>query len=258
MFWKVRIAAVFQTAFPLCNKKLDVWSSSWCHISWAPDWSPHNLQPSVEEMTEWRRCAWLHLSLVPLAGRCKHAELHLLLLSSQRGRPHRGHHVHHRHPHQLQVWGQARWSRVKEAVVTVLACLCPPRTTYVNSNDEVVSHPVRIAVHYFKGWFLIDMVAAIPFDLLIYRNGEEVRHSKRKEASDESSSVVFARYGFSKSSKIWVRNIPKQKHQQEKWARNLNQCDKFQCGIRNRKIIGNPNRKGEFQLIQIENIEYLW
>uniref|UniRef100_A0A3B4XXX2 Voltage-gated inwardly rectifying potassium channel KCNH2 n=1 Tax=Seriola lalandi dorsalis TaxID=1841481 RepID=A0A3B4XXX2_SERLL len=46
-------------------------------------------------------------------------------------------------------------------------------TTYVNTNDEVVSHPVRIAVHYFKGWFLIDMVAAIPFDLLIYRNGEE-------------------------------------------------------------------------------------
>ncbi|ROI48990.1 Potassium voltage-gated channel subfamily H member 2 [Anabarilius grahami] len=48
------------------------------------------------------------------------------------------------------------------------------RTTYVNANDEVVSHPLRIAVHYFKGWFLIDMVAAIPFDLLIYRTGEEV------------------------------------------------------------------------------------
>ncbi|KAG7256571.1 hypothetical protein CRUP_012677 [Coryphaenoides rupestris] len=47
------------------------------------------------------------------------------------------------------------------------------RTTYVNSNDEVVSHSARIAVHYFKGWFLIDMVAAIPFDLLIYRSGEE-------------------------------------------------------------------------------------
>lgn len=44
----------------------------------------------------------------------------------------------------------------------------------MNTNDEVVSHPVRIAVHYFKGWFLIDMVAAIPFDLLIYRSGEEV------------------------------------------------------------------------------------
>ncbi|XP_062872365.1 potassium voltage-gated channel subfamily H member 2a [Trichomycterus rosablanca] len=47
------------------------------------------------------------------------------------------------------------------------------RTTYVNANDEVVSHPARIAVHYFKGWFLIDLVAAIPFDLLIYRSGEE-------------------------------------------------------------------------------------
>ncbi|XP_016424664.1 potassium voltage-gated channel subfamily H member 2-like [Sinocyclocheilus rhinocerous] len=48
------------------------------------------------------------------------------------------------------------------------------RTTYVNTNDEVVSHPLRIAVHYFKGWFLIDMVAAIPFDLLIDRTGEEM------------------------------------------------------------------------------------
>uniref|UniRef100_A0A8C2JBB2 Voltage-gated inwardly rectifying potassium channel KCNH2 n=2 Tax=Cyprininae TaxID=2743694 RepID=A0A8C2JBB2_CYPCA len=48
------------------------------------------------------------------------------------------------------------------------------RTTYVNANDEVVSHPLRIAVHYFKGWFLIDMVAAIPFDLLIDRTGEEM------------------------------------------------------------------------------------
>ena len=47
------------------------------------------------------------------------------------------------------------------------------RTTYVNTNDEVVSHPRHIAVHYFKGWFLIDMVAAIPFDLLIFRTGSD-------------------------------------------------------------------------------------
>ncbi|ESO87949.1 hypothetical protein LOTGIDRAFT_126829 [Lottia gigantea] len=42
------------------------------------------------------------------------------------------------------------------------------RTTYINKNDEVVSHPGKIAVHYFKGWFLIDVVAAIPFDLLLF------------------------------------------------------------------------------------------
>ncbi|XP_042560261.1 potassium voltage-gated channel subfamily H member 7-like, partial [Clupea harengus] len=47
------------------------------------------------------------------------------------------------------------------------------RTTYVNANEEVVSHPAKIAVHYFKGWFLIDMVAAIPFDLLIFGSGSE-------------------------------------------------------------------------------------
>ncbi|KAF8561713.1 hypothetical protein P879_06605 [Paragonimus westermani] len=40
------------------------------------------------------------------------------------------------------------------------------RTTYVNKSDELVSHPGRIAIHYFKGWLLIDVVAAIPFDLL--------------------------------------------------------------------------------------------
>lgn len=50
------------------------------------------------------------------------------------------------------------------------------RTTYVDRNDEVVTQPRRIAVHYLKGWFLIDLVAAIPFDLLVFRSGsDEVR-----------------------------------------------------------------------------------
>jgi len=47
------------------------------------------------------------------------------------------------------------------------------RTTYVNANDEVVSNPGRIAVHYFRGWFIIDLVAAIPFDLLLYVFGTQ-------------------------------------------------------------------------------------
>ena len=41
------------------------------------------------------------------------------------------------------------------------------RTTYVNKNDEIVSDAGKIALHYFKGWFLIDVVAAIPFDLML-------------------------------------------------------------------------------------------
>ena len=41
------------------------------------------------------------------------------------------------------------------------------RTTFVDSHDEVVSNPCRIAVHYVKTWFAVDFVAAIPFELLI-------------------------------------------------------------------------------------------
>ncbi|KAJ8251042.1 hypothetical protein GJAV_G00216600 [Gymnothorax javanicus] len=58
-------------------------------------------------------------------------------------------------------------------VMFIVDILINFRTTYVNSNDEVVSHPARIAQHYFKGWFLIDIVAAIPFDLLIFRSGSD-------------------------------------------------------------------------------------
>uniref|UniRef100_A0A7N5ZYH0 Voltage-gated potassium channel subunit Kv11.1 n=1 Tax=Anabas testudineus TaxID=64144 RepID=A0A7N5ZYH0_ANATE len=58
-------------------------------------------------------------------------------------------------------------------VMFIVDILINFRTTYVNHNDEVVSHPGRIAQHYFKGWFLIDIVAAIPFDLLIFRSNSE-------------------------------------------------------------------------------------
>lgn len=35
-------------------------------------------------------------------------------------------------------------------------------------GDEVESDPAKIAMHYLRGWFLIDLVAAIPFDLLLF------------------------------------------------------------------------------------------
>ncbi|KAI3365278.1 hypothetical protein L3Q82_010374, partial [Scortum barcoo] len=47
------------------------------------------------------------------------------------------------------------------------------RTTYVDQNDEVVTQPSQIAKHYLKGWFPIDLFAAIPFDLLIFRSGSD-------------------------------------------------------------------------------------
>ena len=44
------------------------------------------------------------------------------------------------------------------------------RTTYLH-NGEVVTDPQKIAINYVKGWFLIDAVAAIPFDLLLFGTG---------------------------------------------------------------------------------------
>ncbi|XP_048510796.1 potassium voltage-gated channel subfamily H member 8 isoform X2 [Athalia rosae] len=54
------------------------------------------------------------------------------------------------------------------------------RTTYVSRKGEVVSNSKSIALNYLKGWFLVDLVAALPFDLLyasdVY-SGEESGHS---------------------------------------------------------------------------------
>uniref|UniRef100_T1IPH5 Cyclic nucleotide-binding domain-containing protein n=1 Tax=Strigamia maritima TaxID=126957 RepID=T1IPH5_STRMM len=40
------------------------------------------------------------------------------------------------------------------------------RTTFVSRKGEVVSNPKSIAIHYTKGWFIVDLLAALPFDLL--------------------------------------------------------------------------------------------
>lgn len=57
-------------------------------------------------------------------------------------------------------------------VMFIIDILINFRTTYVNGNDEVVSHPGKVAVHYLRGWFIIDLVAAIPFDLLLVGSNE--------------------------------------------------------------------------------------
>lgn len=44
------------------------------------------------------------------------------------------------------------------------------RTTYLQ-NGEVVMEQKKIAINYVKGWFVIDTIAAIPFDLLLFGSG---------------------------------------------------------------------------------------
>ncbi|KAM0732719.1 Voltage-gated delayed rectifier potassium channel KCNH8 [Formica fusca] len=54
------------------------------------------------------------------------------------------------------------------------------RTTYVSRKGEVVSNSKSIAVNYVKGWFFVDLVAALPFDFLyasdVYTS-EDTAHS---------------------------------------------------------------------------------
>lgn len=40
------------------------------------------------------------------------------------------------------------------------------RTTFVSSKGEVVSDSKLIAINYLKGWFVVDLLAALPFDHL--------------------------------------------------------------------------------------------
>ncbi|PIK40662.1 putative potassium voltage-gated channel subfamily H member 3, partial [Apostichopus japonicus] len=39
------------------------------------------------------------------------------------------------------------------------------RTTFCSKSGQVVYEPRSIALHYLQSWFLIDLPAAIPFDL---------------------------------------------------------------------------------------------
>lgn len=40
------------------------------------------------------------------------------------------------------------------------------RTTYVSRKGEVVSDWRSIALNYLRGWFVVDLLAALPFDHL--------------------------------------------------------------------------------------------
>lgn len=40
------------------------------------------------------------------------------------------------------------------------------RTTYVSTSSQVIFDAQQICIHYMTTWLIIDLVAALPFDLL--------------------------------------------------------------------------------------------
>ncbi|ELU07688.1 hypothetical protein CAPTEDRAFT_168526 [Capitella teleta] len=64
---------------------------------------------------------------------------------------------------------QERASIVSDVIVEILFSIdiiLNFRTTYVSKSGQVMYDPKLIALNYFRGWFLLDLLAAIPFDLL--------------------------------------------------------------------------------------------
>ena len=44
------------------------------------------------------------------------------------------------------------------------------RTTYIQSSSDVLEkNPKKLAIHYLKTWFIIDLLAAIPFDWIMHQ-----------------------------------------------------------------------------------------
>lgn len=72
------------------------------------------------------------------------------------------------------------------------------RTTYVSRKGEVVSNSKSIAVNYLRGWFVVDLFAALPFDHLYASNviSGEVRNF-----------VLFNFYFFCKIGNSGCRGI---------------------------------------------------
>ncbi|KAL8622307.1 hypothetical protein ACOMHN_043311 [Nucella lapillus] len=76
------------------------------------------------------------------------------------------------------------------------------RTTYVD-NGEVVSDKHKIAVNYVKGWFLIDTIAAIPFDLLLFGSGTTKASERRCIDRCAPLSAVLGKF----DPPVWRRRV---------------------------------------------------
>lgn len=49
------------------------------------------------------------------------------------------------------------------------------RTTFIESKSgRLITSPKEIAKHYFKGWFTVDLIAALPFEILFFLNHSNV------------------------------------------------------------------------------------
>ncbi|VUZ47115.1 unnamed protein product, partial [Hymenolepis diminuta] len=65
--------------------------------------------------------------------------------------------------------GNERYLRTLDMIIEVLFIidiLLNFRTTFVSKSGQVVHHSKEIALNYIRGWFILDLIAAVPFDII--------------------------------------------------------------------------------------------
>ena len=76
------------------------------------------------------------------------------------------------------------------------------RTTFVNKKGEVVSSSKSIAIHYMRGWFFLDLIAALPFDLLNSIQLSDLVST----VSDFVKKIVLKSKAYSKGMNLSIAN----------------------------------------------------
>lgn len=64
------------------------------------------------------------------------------------------------------------------------------RTAYYDSQDQLVDKPKILAFNYMFSWFLIDLVATIPFEMFQSNDGNNFHGNETSSASFEVSGVL--------------------------------------------------------------------
>lgn len=66
------------------------------------------------------------------------------------------------------------------------------RTTYVSTSGQVVYDPRSICIHYATSWLFVDLIAALPFDLLYAFNISVVGLARAHTHTHARSSQVWS------------------------------------------------------------------
>ncbi|VDK34267.1 unnamed protein product [Taenia asiatica] len=65
-------------------------------------------------------------------------------------------------------------------VLFIVDILLNFRTTFVSKSGQVVHHSKEIALNYIRGWFILDLIAAVPFDVIWTIQSPESPVNKQK------------------------------------------------------------------------------